>query len=371
MPNSTITLEEIVDDASTLGDVAPALAVGGYSQHPALSIATDVMSAIINGGPAAQPYNWKWNRANIKPFCTISFQQDYYVPGVVNLGWLESCWASNINQTSLQKQKQQVEVKKDLEVTYDQSEYPSKICWIPNQLLMSGTWGAAPLGPTAGNPSGDTTSIGANLSGLQNPGPNVVYTNPLGTPNQPVNATTCITDPNGNLWVLTTFGQCGSTEPTWPTNPTYPTRQNPTQTATTVTDGTCVWTAINPDGQGFRLNPVPPQTGVVWMIQPVGQLRAPRFKSLSQTLEPLPDDYSTYFKQGFFAECYRRNNDPKVRAKYPMERNLFLEALDKAVRQSDREMDDVGFYPGSSIMESGVGINPITPAYPYGSWNSF
>lgn len=370
MPNSNTTLQQIVDDASSLGDVSPALATGGFSDAPAISIANDVMQAMINGGPAGQPYNWKWNRFNVKPFATISYQQDYFVPGVINIGWLESCWAVNINQTSIPKQKQQLEVKKDLEVTYDQTGYPGKICWIPNSLLQTGTWGAVPLGPTAGNPSGDVGSIGANPSGIQNPGPGVIYTNPIGIANQPINATTCITDPNGNLWALTTYGTCGNTQPTWPTTPVYPTLQNPNQVATTVTDGTCVWTAINPSGQGFRLNPIPPQTGVVWLIQPVAQMRAPRFSALGQTLEPIPDDFVTHFKQGFFAECYRRNPDQKIRAKYQLERQLFLEALDKAVRQSDREMDDVGFYPGTSIMDTGVNMNPINPAYPFGAWNS-
>lgn len=366
MPNSSIRLSEIVDDASSLGDVAPALATGGFSSAPALSIATDVMQAIVNGGPAAQPYNWKWNRFNVTPFCTLSYQQDYFVPGVVKLGWLESCWAVNINQTSIPKQKQQVEVKKDLEVTYDQTGYPGKICWIPNSMAQTGTWGNTPLGPTAGNPSGNTTSIGINPSGLQNPGPNVIFTNPLGSLQNPTNATTCITDPNGNLWVLTTFGTCGATQPTWPPTPVFPTFQAPSTVATTVADGSCVWTAINPSGQALRLSPIPPQTGVVWLIQPVAQYRAPRFFTLAQTLEPLPDDYATHFKQGFFAECYRRNPDPKIRSKYPMERQMFLEALDKAVRQADREMDDVGFYPGVSIMDTSFGGNYVTPSYP---WN--
>lgn len=366
MPNSSIKLQDIMDDAASLGDVAPALATGGVSDGPALSIANDVMQAIINGGPIGQPYNWKWNRTNVKPFPTISYQQDYFVAGVNNIGWLENCWAVNINQTSVLKQKQTLEVKKDLEPTYDQTGYPGKICWLPNDQLQTGTWGAAPLGPTAGIPSGQTTSIGPTESGLQNPGPGVVYTNPVGAVTQPINATTCITDPNGNLWVLTTFGTCGNTQPVWPTSPVYPTVQNPTIVATTVVDGTCVWTAVNPKGQGFRLDPLPPQTGVVWLIQPVAQMKAPRFASIGQYLEPIPDDYSTYFKQGFFAECYRRHPDPKVRQKYTLERQLFLEALDRAVRQADRELDDVGFYPGVSIMETGIAVNSINPSMPYG-----
>lgn len=368
--NSTISLQEVVDDASTLGDVSPALSTGGFAFAPALSIANDVMQAMINGGPSAQPYNWKWNRMNLKPFTTISYQQDYFVPGIINLGWLESAWASYLNQTSIPKFKQQVEVRKDLQVTYDQTGYPGKICWLPNSMLQTGVWGQVPLGPTLGEPSGDTTSLSVGPGGLQNPGPNVIYTDPKLTLQTPVNATTCITDPNGNLWVLTAFGTCGTTQPTWPTTPVFPTVLNPTAISTTVTDGSVVWTAINPSGQGFRLNPIPPQTGVVWLIQPVAQMRANRFKTLGQTLEPIPDDYEWAFKQGFFAECYRRNPDPKVRAKYGMEKQMWLESLDKAVRQADREEDDYGFYPSSSVMDSswGGGVNATNPSMPYGPW---
>jgi hypothetical protein len=88
-------------------------------------------------------------------------------------------------------------------------------------------------------------------------------------------------------------------------------------------------------------------------------------------LEPVPDDFETFFKQGFFAELYRRHPDPKVRAKYPMERQIWLEALDKAVRQADKEMDDVGFYPTDSNMSGGGVGSGISPAYPFGPWNSW
>lgn len=371
MGNSTIKLQDIIDDASTLGDVAPALATGGFSASPALSIANDVMAALINGGPGAQPYNWKWNRYNITPFTTISLQQDYFIPGLVNLGWLESAWAVNLNQTSVPKQKTYLEVHKDLLVNNNQMTYPGKIGWLPNSMLMTCTWGQAPLGPTAGNPAGQTTVSGPGQTGQQNPGPNVIYTNPTGTLLTPINAGTAIKDPNGNLWCLTTFGICGSVEPTWPVSPVFPTITNPSTVATTVTDGSCVWTAINPSGQGIRLNPIPPQSGVVWLIQAVGQMKAPRFTTTGQLIEPVPDEFEWAFKQGFFAECFRRNPDPKVRAKYQQEKQWWLESLDKAVRQADREMDDFGFYPASLVMDTGYGVNPITPALPFGPFTGW
>ena len=367
MGNSTIQLKTICDDAASLGDVSPALATGGFSDQPALSIANTVMKSMLLGGSRAQPFNWKWNRFLVPPFYTISFQQDYFIPGLVNLGWLENCFGANVNQTSIPKQKIPMEVRKDLNITYNQTGYLDKICWIQNNQCQTGTWGEPPFGPTTGNLSGQTTIIGTNFTGLQNPGPGVIYTNPIGLIQSVINATTCITDPNGNLWVLTTFGVCGFSEPSWPTNPVYPTYLNPTIVATTVADGTCVWTAINPFGQGMRLNPLPPQSGIVWLIYPIGQMRIPTLKSLQDTIEPIPDDWEDYFKEGFFCECYRRNPDPKVRARYPDEYKRWMQNLDNAVSQGSREMDDYGFFPSSAgVMDMSYGGSTISPAWPFG-----
>lgn len=364
--NSTITVEKIADSAAMLGDIAPALATGGYNLP--VDISNDVITPMLLGGPTGQAFNWKWNRANVPAFPTISWQQDYFIAGLVNVGWIESAWAININQTSIPKQKQYLEVKKDLMTSSDQNGYPGKICWMQNDTLMTGTWGQAPLGPTTGNPAGQLGIAGPSLSGTQNPGIGVIYTNPIGTLNQPANATTCIADAFGNLWVLTTYGTCGGSNPfSSNLNPVYPTYANPSIVATTAADGSCVWTAINPKGQGFRLSPVPPQTGIVWMIQPVCQMKVPVFTSLTQTLEPVPDDYHSYFKQGFIAQCYRRSPDPKIRAKFADEWKIWMSSLDSAVKQGDREADDFGFYPGNpGVMDTGMSINPINPANPFG-----
>jgi hypothetical protein len=120
----------------------------------------------------------------------------------------------------------------------------------------------------------------------------------------------------------------------------------------------------------MRISPIPSQTGVVWVIQPVGQLRAKRFRTLGETLGVVPDDFEWAFKQGFFAECYHRSPDQKTRARWKDENQQWLQSLDLAVRQVDREMDDVGFYPGQSVMETGWGLTANNnPANPYGVWS--
>ncbi len=431
---SSYVLQDVVDLAVVNGDTAPALATGGFSQQPATQIGNMVMQAILLGGPGGQPCNWKFNRFNVTPFPTISWQQDYFVPGIVTLGWLESAWGIQYTNSSQPKPKFALEVKRDLMVTFQQTGYPGKICQMPNSLLQTGTWGDTEL----------QTPTGQN-----NPGPGVLYVNPITSVNQPNNPSTAIADPNGGLWALTTYGTCGTFNPfalgitatsmngsnvltvTCPNtvqigqsvlltgtqeaflngqsvtvasllgsspnqtgftatgithatysnpsdtgtayiNTTYPTLTDPSIAATTIVDGTVVWTAVNPDGQGFRLNPIPPQQGVVWQINPVGQNRILQFTSLTQSLAPLPDDYFPYFVDGFFAQCYRRNPDPKIRARFPQEWANWLRSLDMAVRQEQREETDFGFVPTSAILETGFGgyYGPAWPfaGAPWGMW---
>jgi hypothetical protein len=350
---STVTLQTCVDNALANGDTAPALATGGYSDQPALQIANTVLSEMINGGPNTQPYNWKWNRLNITPFFTNSWQQDYFIPGLVGISWLESCYANEFNLTSQPKPKIPMEARKDLIATYVQFGWPAKIAALPNRLLFTGTWGATEI---------------ATPTGQNNPGPGVVITNPAGLPAMPLNPITQVQDAFGNLWVVTTYGTCGNSNP-FATNQNpnnqFPTLQNPTATAATVTDGTVIWTAINPTGQGFRLSPIPPQQGQVWQINPLAQMSFQRFTALTQTIDPIPDAYSQYFMDGFIAQCYRRHPDPKIRSKFNDEYKLWLTSLDAAVKQADRELDDYGFYPMSGCMDGGGLGAWYGPAWPF------
>ena len=325
------------------------------SDAPALSMANDVMQNMLAGGPQGQPFNWKWNRMVEAPFFINSWQQDYFIPNQVSLGWLESCTAVNYSCTQFPKPVFRVIVKRDLLITfYLSTNNDARICWMSNDTLQAGTWGA-------------TTQRTA--TGQAQPGPGAVYTNPATAIAQPINPTTCIKDSFGNLWVLTTYGTCGATNPFLTNlNPTFPSVQHPTVASTTVPDGSVVWTAVNPKGQGYRISPLPSQTGPVWLIQPVAQNKVPFITTLGQTLDPVPDDFYTFFKQGFFAQCYRRTPDPKVRAKFEMEHKLWMTALTNAVMEGANQLDDWGFVPADSIMETGVSYVQISPANPYGSW---
>ena len=352
MPNSTTQLSKITQFAKTFPDLAPMVqtTAGGSSLEPALTVGSDTMIEMIS-----QNFNWKWNRFIVPTFYTNGFQQDYALPGVVNLGWLEHGVLIDINNTAIPKPVWPLEVVRDLEFTSTQYGRPGQICWLPNDQLYYATWGAQNTG---------NSTIGLN------PGPNMVIGTLLGVYAAPINPILQVQDAFGNLWVVTTFGTTGATNPfATNQNPVFPSSNNPTQTATTVTDGTVVWTAVNPKGMGVRVNPIPPQTGIVYQFYLAAQYRAFAFSNgpftqLSQTIEPIPDDFAKYFRDGFVSMMYAHSQDPRVRAKFQDMYNNWLKSLNDFRRQADRERENSGFFPSTPIIQGPTYIN-AGPAYPF------
>jgi len=77
---STVTLQNLIDDAQTYGDLEPVINAAGFTQVVALSIANKVMTAIC-----AVPFPFKWNEFNVPPIFSNSFQQDYAVVNAAGL----------------------------------------------------------------------------------------------------------------------------------------------------------------------------------------------------------------------------------------------------------------------------------------------
>lgn len=355
MGNSSYTLQNLVDISRALGDVAPTLPVGGEYETVALSALNDAMTAMLAGSHKGSPFNFKFNRFLIPPFFVNSYQQDY-ASNLLNLGWLESGGAYNTSSTQQPKPYRVIEVKRDVLITNAQSGGLAKCQWAPNKTLQYAVWGQ---------------STANSLTGLSGPGPGVQYVDPTGMTSTPPNPCTQITDSYGNFWLLTQYGTCGGSNPfTSNQNPNkvYPTTASPNTVPITVTDGSVVWTALNPDGQGFRINPMPTQTGPVWQIQLVGQQRIPQFTALGQYLDPIPDDFFKYLKRGFVTYLYEFSLDPRVRSKFKDSFQIWMAELDAAVSQGSREEDDWGFVPSSNVMDSGWAFNPVNPALPYGPW---
>lgn len=437
---STVTIQNIVDISQTFGQLNATLN-GNNPSQPALTIANDVMNAIL-----ATAFPWKWNELILPVFYTNSYQQDYAVvnpagqtgtltlsavaatvngtaiytysgglypsgannayaglpfvvagfvngvnngtfmcvqsnstqlllkntgavlethagtaisaaSSVTNLGWLERGIVIDINNSAIPKPFRTVEVGRQLQQatgTLFNSATGDPLFLVnffPNYMLYYGVWGQPNIGGTAEN-------TGFGMLG-NNPIAGSVYLNPLGQNSQPANPITQIQDANGNFLLLTTYGTEGTTAPVAPAGATP-------GTTVSGSGATTVWTVLDPSGYGFRILPVPSQTGNVWQFNLVGQMKPVRFVSLSQTIAPLSDDMEPHFRQGFIAQLYRYSPEDKVAAKFPREWQLWLAALNNMRAKEDRELEENRFVPARGVMGGTSGRNAWRgAAWPY------
>jgi hypothetical protein len=303
---STLTVQNLIDYARLFPWTTPALGVAGYSDEPALSFADDIMKKIL-----AKSNPWPWNAAKFPAIQTQPYQQDYPTNiSQTTMGWLQSAVMIDINSTSTPKVIPPLTVVRALLPTF-LANAPQKVAWIPNQLAQTGSW----------------------------PGPLTPYVNPLssqggGPSNNPL---TAITDPNGNIQVVTTYGVTGGSQPAWPA------ATSPGGTVTV--DGSVTWTVADPNGVALRLDALATNNSIVWEIRSLFQVKPPNVTSLSQTMAPIPDDLSYLVKQGFLAYTYKQSDNNKFQIEYAQ----WLQAIQEAMGASDREYQEFGFYPAQPL----------------------
>lgn len=91
---STVTLQNLIDNSQTYGDLEPIVNAAGFTQTVAINIANTVMAAIC-----ATTVPYKWNEFNILPIYSNSFQQDYAVVNPVG-GELDLISLTGVTQVS-------------------------------------------------------------------------------------------------------------------------------------------------------------------------------------------------------------------------------------------------------------------------------
>ena len=309
MGNSNTTLQAIVDGVAIIGDLNPVLVnTGGWANEPAITIGNDVMSELIN-----VRFPWKWNSFKLKPFVLNPRQQDYASINLTRLGWLTSGARIDINNSQVPPPSWPIVVVRDLPLDNTMAGWPGMACWLQNDQLEQGYW----------------------------PGPGVTYTNPIG-------ATTPITNPLTNILVddyilvLSKYGTTGDTPPVVEADPADPDED---LTGLVVEDGTCEWTVCNPSAAGIRVFPRTPQGGQVWLMRLFGQQKPPVVTDITAPLNPVPDDYIKWFRDGFIAYAHRYSSTPSVKAKFEQMKADWLMGLASACKQGDREDENKGFYP--------------------------
>lgn len=336
MGNSTTTLQAVVDSVSTIGDLRPVLtSTGGFAAEPAITIANDVAMEMFS-----ERFPWKWNRIKLPPFILIPRQQDYCSLLERRIGWLENGSRILLNTTQFPAPTWPIDVVRDLPISRVGAGWPTRCCWFPNNQLEQFDW----------------------------PGPNKVYTNPVGQNSTPQNYPINILDAKGNILVLTQWGTTGTVAPVAPNwSATGPDDEQPDDwpVGQVIVDGTVEWTVADPYAQGIRMWPPPPDSGgQSWLIRLFAQAKAPIFHTLQDKLDPIPDDQMKWFRDGFVAYAHRHSDTPAVMKRYPLMKQEWLAAMAASTKQADREDESKGFYPATGIMSPEYYTDP-GPGNPY------
>src|SRR5882762_410776 len=349
-PRSSVTLQQIVNWARTFPECVPVLGTSGFSQEPAITFANDVMQKIL-----AQGMDWKWNRAYIPPFMTVALQQDYPTQ-ITDISWLESCRMIDINNSTnngnlAPKPMYALEVLRDINLTSIQAN-PFNICFVQNYLATFGVWtpntaflcgygqSMTPKSPIQSfvDTNGNILYIDSTVLNLNLESPGFV--------NGPI-----------NLPPTAPYGTTGTVQPVLP--PESP-------AGATVLDGTVTWTVAPSNGYTIRLNPLPPLSGLAWLMWPVYQRKASLFVTIQQTIDPIPDEYAYLFRSGFLAMCYDHVGSPKATTQYAK----WEEQIMTALKAADREQEGFTLYPSTGLTGGGVSANwsvSIGPGWPYGT----
>lgn len=347
MPNlssSTITLQNIVTWARSYPECVPVLGTSGYTQEPALTFGNDIFGKLF-----AQGMDWQWNTSAVPPFITAALQQDYLTQ-VTDLSWLQQVDRVDINNSTnsgnlAPKPLTNMEVVRDIYGTSVQAN-PSQVSFVPNTLAYMGVWTPnTVIACGYGVASTPSTPIQQFIDQNQN----LLYINSaiLGLSlNSPGYTNTPIVLPSNSP-----YGTTGAIQPS--ASPSAP-------AGTTITDGTVTWTVAPRNGYAIRVNPLPAQAGLTWLLMPYYQSKPPKITSLQQTLGPIPDDLIYVFRSGFLAMCYDHISSPKAQAQYAK----WEEQIFTALKASQRENDSFGFFPSEGIMGGGAGFNPALMAGP-------
>ncbi len=321
MANSSFSLNSVVDGLVARGMIDPRNLPSGYAETLGLELGNDAMADLISSR-----FNWKFNRATAKPFPTNSWQQDYpqlaQKAGII--GWGEDCHMVDINNTMIPKPIWPITWRRQL------SRVSTQL-----QPVRSGNWQTSWM-------------YNKNLSFGSWPGPGVVY-HALITPGTiQQNPLMSMVDSNANLLILTQIGTTGTTAPAAPAD---------SEEGTTVNDGTCIWTVVSPDSQGFRLWPLANATGPVYLIVPNYQLDPPTIESMTGTLDPIPNSFIRHFRTALRYHFLGASQKPDDKAMFAKEYPIWLENLAKGISQGDREMNVYQLLPASS---------PVDSVYDYG-----
>lgn len=335
---STLTLQSVVNFASTNLDLLPLAGVGGYTNEPALSICNNTMQKIFAppSDNVGKPLilDWKWNRAEMNMFVTAPNRQDYLFAGAtlftlsgvpqgagIDLASNNALTISGATVTIKTLEQYNGSVGDVCYIRGTGSNYDSTLtqngsttAWGGNTYTITAINGLTITATLTGSASGTSGSAGITDFGWACGG-------------SLVNLAT-----NTAILPTSTLNVVRDLQP-------YSIAGKPTEAAVVQDQGTGVLK--------IRFRPVP-GSGQIFGCNLVYQKKAPLLSSLSSTWSPIPDELGYVIRQGFLSAGYDYLNSPKAL----IEEQKFETYLRKALGGDDRETSDIGLVPAEGWMTS-------------------
>lgn len=341
---STITLQSVVNLASTHVELMPLAGVGGYNNEPALSLCNDTMQELLS-----HPHDFKFNRVDMPMFVTATYQQDYLFAGAtaftlgagsagaqIDLATNSAITVAtgvvtvNVIPGNLQHQftvGQTVYLNNVVMTTGTASAYNA----VQSQTGSAWTWtnGFVITAVT-------TTSFSFAATGSQH--------------NGDVGGAPGIKDLG---WLQSAYiVELNNNTPVGNIHPNVEAVRNlaPSQRCNRPTKVCHLKTLVDANGRDtgvVKLRLEYPTGADAWIVNCVYQAKAPIFTSLSNTWAPFPDEYSYVYRQALLYRMYRYVNAPQQTAEY----QKMQIAISKATGADDRETSDVHVYPEASLVD--------------------
>jgi hypothetical protein len=330
--NETLTLQNVVDFASTHVELMPLSGVGGVMSEPALSLCNDVLSELL-----AQPNNWKFNSVAMPPFVTAAYRQDYTFGGAVAFTQaaggagiaLKTAGTPGVSRTGTTVTVTTLEPHNftvgDTVFMLGNVDAPFNSAYLPTPTGSSYTGGwVITSAPTTTSFVFTHATSGTTTSGA----PGILDYGWLETLSmRALNSTS----PLPQVW-----------------HPEVVNFVPPTSYAAQPTK-LCV---IDDNGDGtLHLRFDYAGSNTFFVVNAYYQAQAPLRTALSQTWAPFPDAVSFVIRQCFLARAYRFINSPLAAIEYAKSE----QAIQKAIGRDNNEPSDQRLYPEQSLMSMSDG----------------
>jgi hypothetical protein len=335
MSNSTITLQTVVNFASTHADLLPLAGVGGYTNEPALSLCNDSLSDLIS-----DPNDWVFNRVEMNPIFTCPNKQDYLFAGAsaFSLGSTSQGWAIDLSTNNAITVSGGVVTVNFIE---NHRFNVGDTIYLTGVTMSTGT--TAKYNSTfTDNGSSSQWSNGWVITAITSN--SVSFTATSGQANNDVGGASGIS----NFGYATSASLQELNNNSSPPNqyPMTVKRELPIVSRVANPEKVCVLADLGTGVLKIRFHMVPGSTTFSTAI--VYQAKAPLKVALTDTWAPFPDNYGAVVRQALLYRMYRYLNSPNTDNEY---KKLQAEIM-KIQAADDSTQTDVNLQPEEGLMDN-------------------